>query len=61
MHLRSTLSDSDITIYQSELDCWANTIKEEMNLPMAKKIEEEAEENSRFRALSSKFSKSVSL
>jgi ankyrin repeat domain-containing protein 50 len=57
----STLSDSDMKIYQSELDLWANTIKEEVNLLMAKKIEEEAEENSRFRALSSKFSKSVSL
>jgi ankyrin repeat domain-containing protein 50 len=56
----STLSDSDMKIYQSELDLWANTIKEEVNLLMAKKIEEEAEENSRFRALSSKFSKSVS-
>src|SRR5271170_2060402 len=57
----STLSDSDMKIYQSELDLWANTIKEEVNLLIAKKIEEEAEESSRFRALSSKFSKSVSL
>ena len=57
----STLSDSDIKTYQSELELWANTIKEEVNLLMAKKIEEEAEENSRFRALSTKFSKSVSL
>jgi ankyrin repeat domain-containing protein 50 len=42
----STLSDSDMKIYQSELDLWANTIKEEVNLLMAKRIEEEAEENS---------------
>jgi ankyrin repeat domain-containing protein 50 len=56
----STLSDSDMKIYQSELDLWANTIKEEVNLLIAKKIEEEAEENSRFRALSSNFSKYVS-
>ena len=57
----STLSDSDMKTYQSELDLWANTIKEEVNLLMAKKIEEEAKENSQFRALSSKFSKYVSL
>ena len=42
----STLSNSDMKIYQSELDLWANTIKKEVNLLMAKKIEEEAEENS---------------
>ena len=57
----STLSDSDIKTCQSELDLWANTIKEEINLLTAKKIGEEAEENSRFRALSSKFSESVLL
>ena len=57
----STLSDSDIKASQSELDLWANSIKEEVSLLMAKKIEEEAQENSRFRALSSKLSKSVSL
>jgi ankyrin repeat domain-containing protein 50 len=51
----STLSDSDMKTYQSELDLWANTIKEEVNLQMAKKIEEEAQENSRFRTLSSRF------
>jgi hypothetical protein len=57
----STLGDSDTKIYQSELDLWVNMIKEEMNLLIAKKIEEEAEGNSRFRALSSRFSKSASL
>ncbi|OCK77585.1 hypothetical protein K432DRAFT_436450 [Lepidopterella palustris CBS 459.81] len=56
----STLSDSDIKTFQSELDLWANSIKEEINLLMAKKIEEEAQENSRFSALSSKHFKSVS-
>ncbi|KAF2179093.1 hypothetical protein K469DRAFT_674764, partial [Zopfia rhizophila CBS 207.26] len=57
----STLSDSDMRTFQSELDLWANSIKEEVSLLVAKKIEEEAQENSQFRALSSKFSKSVSL
>ncbi|KAI9768828.1 MAG: hypothetical protein M1840_004642 [Geoglossum simile] len=56
-----TLNDSDIKTYQSELDRWANTIKEEANLLMAKKIDEEAQENFRFRALSSKYFKSASL
>jgi ankyrin repeat domain-containing protein 50 len=58
--LASSLSDSDMKTYQSELDFWANSIKEEVNLLMGQKIEEEARENSRFRALSSKFSEAVS-
>src|SRR5947209_4493874 len=58
--LASSLSDSDMKAYQSELEFWANSIKEEVNLLMGQKIEEEAQENSRFRALSSKFSESVS-
>lgn len=56
----SALSDADMKKFQSELDLWANSIKEEISLQMAKKIEEEAQENSRFRALSSKLSKSAS-
>ncbi|KAF2793318.1 hypothetical protein K505DRAFT_277134, partial [Melanomma pulvis-pyrius CBS 109.77] len=55
----STLSDSEIKTFQSDLDVYANAIKEEMNLQMAQKIEEEARENSRFRALSSKYSKAA--
>ncbi|OCL01989.1 hypothetical protein AOQ84DRAFT_328059, partial [Glonium stellatum] len=54
------LSNSDMTNFQSEFDRWANSIKEEANLLMAKKFEEEAQENSRFRDLSTKFSKSAS-
>jgi hypothetical protein len=53
----STLSDSDIKTFQLDLDVCANSIKEEMSLLMAQKIEEEAQENSRFRALSSTHSK----
>jgi hypothetical protein len=56
-----TLSDADMKTYQSELDLWASSIKEEVSLLLAKKIEEEAQESSRFRALSSKFSESASL
>ena len=43
------LSDSDVKTYQSELSPWANIFKEEVSLLVAKKIKEEAEENSRFR------------
>ncbi|OBT79642.1 hypothetical protein VF21_01285 [Pseudogymnoascus sp. 05NY08] len=56
----SSLSDLDTKTYQSELDQWANAIKEEMSLLMAKTIEEEAQDNSIFRAFSSKLSKSIS-
>ncbi|KFY22245.1 hypothetical protein V493_06729 [Pseudogymnoascus sp. VKM F-4281 (FW-2241)] len=55
----SSLSDLDIKTYQSDLDHWANAIKEEVSLQMAKTIEEEAQDNSRFRALSSMFSTSA--
>ncbi|KAH8657186.1 hypothetical protein BGZ60DRAFT_383986, partial [Tricladium varicosporioides] len=57
--LVSTLSDSDTKVYQSELDFWANSIKEEVNLLIGQKIEEEARENSGFRALSNKFSETA--
>jgi hypothetical protein len=58
--LVSSLSDSDTKTYQSELDLWANSIKDEVNLLIGQKIEEEARENSRFRALSNKFSETAS-
>src|ERR1700761_5883207 len=57
----TTLSDSDLKTYQSKLDLWANTIKDEMSLLMAKRINEEAQENHRFRALSKKSSASITL
>ncbi|KIM96862.1 hypothetical protein OIDMADRAFT_68677, partial [Oidiodendron maius Zn] len=57
----SSLGDSDTKMYQSQLDLWANAIKEEVSLVMAKTIEEEAKENSKFRMFSSKFSESLSL
>ncbi|KFY79296.1 hypothetical protein V499_01712 [Pseudogymnoascus sp. VKM F-103] len=56
----SSLSDLDTRTYQSELEHWANAIKEEMNLLMAKTIEGEAQDNSIFRAFSNKISKSIS-
>jgi hypothetical protein len=53
----STLSDSDMKTYQSELDLWATAIKEEVAMQMAGKNEEEGQ---RFRTLLSKFSESSS-
>jgi ankyrin repeat protein/DNA replication protein DnaC len=58
--LVSSLSDLDTKTYQSELDLWANSVKEEVNLLTCQRIEEEARENSRFRALSNKFSETAS-
>jgi hypothetical protein len=57
----SSLSDSELKTYQSDLDLWANSIKEEVSMLVAEKIEEEAQENTWFRALLSKGSKSISL
>ncbi|KAF2260089.1 ankyrin [Lojkania enalia] len=45
--------------FQSELDIWVTSIKEEVTLLMAKKTSEEAQENSRFRTLSGKLSKTI--
>ncbi|PQE30756.1 hypothetical protein CJF32_00005960 [Rutstroemia sp. NJR-2017a WRK4] len=56
----SSLNDSHIKGFQSELDSWANTIKEEVALSMGQTIEDEGQENSRFRALSTKFSETAS-
>ena len=50
----------DINTYQAELEQWANAIKEEMSVLMAEKIEGEARENWRFRALTTKVSASTS-
>jgi hypothetical protein len=58
--LVSLLSDLDPKTYQSELDLWANSVKEEVNLLIGQKIGEEAHENSRFRALSNKSSERAS-
>lgn len=38
-----TLNDAELSNYQSELESWAQTIKEEMNYLMAQRIEQQAE------------------
>ncbi|OQE11501.1 hypothetical protein PENVUL_c002G10000 [Penicillium vulpinum] len=55
----STLGDSNLKTYQSELESWGKTIKAEVTFLMAKVMENEAESNSRFRAVSSIFQKST--
>ena len=57
--LTGALSSPNINTYQAELEQWATAIKEEMNLLMAEKIEGEAQENWRFRALMIKGSAST--
>jgi hypothetical protein len=56
----ASLDASDAQAYQSEFDFWANTIKDEVSVLMAKTIDEEAQESSRFRSLSTGISHSVS-
>ncbi|KAJ5448381.1 hypothetical protein N7445_003202 [Penicillium cf. griseofulvum] len=57
--LASAFSDPDLTTYQSELESWGKTIKAEVGFLMAKGIEDEAENNLRFRTVSSIFQKST--
>jgi Cdc6-like AAA superfamily ATPase len=58
--ISSTVTDSDIKRFQSELELWASSIKEEVTLLTGQKIEEEAQESSRFRTLVLKSSSSAS-
>jgi hypothetical protein len=60
-HLVSPVGGSDTKTFQSQLELWATTIKEEVNLLLAQKVEEEARENSRFRASSKKSSEAALL
>ncbi|KAJ5170121.1 uncharacterized protein N7500_002904 [Penicillium coprophilum] len=57
--LTSAFTDSVLKTYQSELESWGKTIKTEVSYLVAKGIEDEAENNSRFRAVSSIFQKST--
>ena len=57
--LAAGLASLDINTYQAELEQWANAIKEEMSILMAERIEDEAQENWRFRALSTNVSASM--
>ncbi len=50
----SALSDSDLRTYQSNLENWANAIKDEANLLMAKKVHEDGHEIAGIKALVTK-------
>ena len=56
----SSLNDADIKEYQSKLVSWSKSIGEEINSLVAHTTEEEAQKNSRFRALMTKSSKATS-
>lgn len=56
----SSLSDSNLAKYQSDLESWGSTIKEEVGLLMAARIEEEANRNSKLRDVSSRFFRTAS-
>jgi hypothetical protein len=58
--LTTALGGDLIRKTQSDLDDWGGKIKDEMLLLIAKRTEDEAAENSRFRSMSKKFSKSMS-
>ncbi|KAF5603206.1 heterokaryon incompatibility protein het-E-1 [Fusarium pseudocircinatum] len=58
--LSTSISDPDIKEFQSELDIWSSSIKEEANLLLNQKIDEEAKENAKFRTLTTFLSESSS-
>jgi len=58
--LTATMSDSIVRTTQKDLATWAAEIQSEMNLLTAKRIEDEAAENTLFRSFSRDLSKSVS-
>ena len=59
--MTSSFSDMDLKNYQSQLELWANMIKEDVNSLTAKSFEDERRQNSHHRALSSMFSNAESL
>ncbi|KAF5591167.1 heterokaryon incompatibility protein het-E-1 [Fusarium subglutinans] len=58
--LSTSISDPDMKEFQSELDIWSSSIKEEANLLLNQKIDEEAKENTKFRKLTTFLSESSS-
>ncbi|CAG7972580.1 unnamed protein product [Penicillium salamii] len=58
--LTAAFSEPDLKTYQSELESWGKTIQSEVSFLMAKRLEDEANLNARFRAVSNIFQKSSS-
>lgn len=56
-----TFLHSSMKPYQSGLETWADLVKDEVSLQMAKRIEEESQENSRFRLNTGTIFKSQSI
>lgn len=54
MQFTSTLNMSSLDSFQTELDAWATAIRKQVTFLMAKRSEEEADKNSKFRELSLK-------
>ena len=57
--LGSTVNDSDVKELQAELNIWAKSIKEEVDLLLAQKIDMEVQSSSAFRALSTRHAKAT--
>jgi hypothetical protein len=47
-HWLATTIDSKLAVFQSDLDLWATSIKDEVNLIMAQQLANEATQHSRF-------------
>jgi hypothetical protein len=45
----STISDPEMKNFQSDLEIWSTSIKEEANLLLNQRVDEEAKQNNRFR------------
>ncbi|KAF5689512.1 heterokaryon incompatibility protein het-E-1 [Fusarium circinatum] len=58
--LSTSISDPVMKEFQSELDIWSSSIKEEANLLLNQKIDDEAKENAKFRTLTTFLSESSS-
>jgi hypothetical protein len=56
----ATLNNDTVKKTQSDLNYWSDEIRNEVDFLIAKRLEEEAGENARFRSISTKFSKSMS-
>ncbi|KAE8842389.1 hypothetical protein HRS9139_01686 [Pyrenophora teres f. teres] len=55
--MAATLNDGDMKSNHSELHHWASSIRDELDLFMAKGLEKEAQESTRFRGLSARLSR----
>ncbi|KAF4947147.1 hypothetical protein FGADI_10603 [Fusarium gaditjirri] len=58
--LSTSISDPDMKEFQSELEIWSSSIKEEADLLLNQKIDDESRENAKFRSLTTFLSESSS-